>query len=196
MSFNRTAGKFSVVCISAALCSFPAMAQAPVSSGADANQTSASTQASPADKHFVEKALQGGMAEVKLGQLASEKGSSDDVKQFGQKMVEDHTKLGDQMKQVAQQLGVTPPEGLSPQDRALQARLQALSGDQFDKAYIQAMVKDHKMDLSEFKKEAKMGKSPAVKDAAQQGQEVIAGHLQMIEQIAQKHNITIAQASQ
>jgi putative membrane protein len=133
---------------------------------------------------------------VKLGQLASEKGSSEDVKQFGQKMVEDHTKLGDQMKQVAEQLSVTPPEGLSAQDQAIYTRLEGLPGDEFDKAYIQAMVKDHRTDLSEFKKEARMGKSPAVKDAAQQGEKVITEHLRMIEQIAQKHNVTMAEASQ
>ena len=69
------------------------------------------------DKAFVRKALEGGMAEVQMGQIAAEKGSSDDVKQFGQKMVTDHTQLGDQMKQVAQQIGVTPPAGLSKKDK-------------------------------------------------------------------------------
>jgi putative membrane protein len=58
------------------------------------------------------------------------------------------------------------------------------------------MVKDHRTDLNEFKKEAKAGKSPEVKDAAEQGEKVIASHLRMIEQIAQKHNVTMAQGSQ
>jgi putative membrane protein len=141
------------------------------------------------DKDFVHSALEGGMAEVQLGQLAAQKGSSDDVKQFGQHMVDDHTKLGDQMKQVAQQLGVNPPKGLSKKDKQEVAKLNALSGTQFDNAYIEAMVKDHKKDSEDFKSEAEQGQNPAVKQVAQQGDQVIEQHLQMIDQIARNHNL-------
>lgn len=145
-----------------------------------------STDASAADKKFVTEAMQGGMAEVKLGQLAADKGSSPDVKQFGQKMVDDHTKLNDQMKPIASQLGITPPSDLSMKDQALEKKLEAMSGDAFDKAYMRDMVKDHRKDLAEFKKEASTGQSQAVKDAAQQGSQVISEHLQMAEQVAAK----------
>jgi putative membrane protein len=149
----------------------------------------ASGDASAADKHFVNEALMGGMAEVQLGQLASQKGTSQDVKQFGQKMVEDHTKLGDQMKGVAGQIGVTPPTALSPQAQALKTRLDGLSGAQFDRAYIRAMVKDHEKDLKAFQGEAANGSSQAVKDAAGQGATVVSGHLDMIKQIASTHHV-------
>lgn len=141
------------------------------------------------DKAFVRDALQGGMAEVQLSQLASQKASSDDVKQFGQKMVEDHTKLGNAMSEVAQQVGVKPPDGLSKKDKQLIAKLQTLSGPQFDEAYIKAMVKDHKKDDSAFKIEAQQAENPAVRQVAQQGEPIVANHLQMIEQIAQTHNV-------
>jgi putative membrane protein len=141
------------------------------------------------DKDFVHTALQGGMAEVQLGQLAAEKGSSPDVKQFGQKMVDEHTKLGDQMKQVAQQIGVNAPKELSKKDRELAAKLQGLSGQQFDNAYITAMVKDHKKDAQEFQSEAAQTQNPALKQVAQQGDQVIDQHLRMIEQIAKSHNL-------
>lgn len=141
------------------------------------------------DKAFVRSALEGGMAEVQMGQLAAQKGNSDDVKQFGQKMVNDHTQLGDQMKQVAEQLNVQPPKGLSKSDKAEVAKLQALSGPQFDNAYIQAMVKDHKKDLSDFKQEADNSQDPAVKHVAQQGAQVIDQHLHLIEQIAKTHSV-------
>ena len=149
----------------------------------------AAGEASSADKHFVREALMGGMAEVQLGQLASQQGSSDDVKQFGQKMVEDHTKLGDQMKGVAGQIGVTPPTGLSAQDQTLKARLQGLSGTEFDTAYIRAMVMDHETDLKAFQGEAANGSSQAVKDAASQGATVVSHHLEMIKQIAAAHHV-------
>ena len=149
----------------------------------------AGTNPSAADKKFAHEAMQGGMAEVQLGQLATQKAGGDDVKQFGQKMVDDHGKLNDQMKQLAPSLGVTPPAQLSPKDQALQNKLQGLSGDEFDKAYLQAMVSDHKKDLHEFKKEASSTQNPQLKDAAQQGETVIQGHLQMVEQLAKAHHV-------
>jgi len=142
-----------------------------------------------ADQAFVKKALEGGVAEVQLGQLAQEKSQSNDVKQFGQKMVEDHTQLGDQIKPIAQQLGVKEPNGPSKKDKQLIAKLQGLSGTQFDEAYIQAMLKDHKQDLKEFKSEAQTAQNPNLRQAAQQGAGVVSQHLQMIQQIAQNHNV-------
>src|SRR5271165_6202649 len=126
-------------------------------------------QTSPSDKAFVEDALKGGMAEVQLGQLALQKSNNEDIKQFAQKMVDDHSKLGDQMKTVAQQIGVKVPDGPSKKDKATMAKLQALSGDDFDKAYVKDMIKDHKADLNDFKSEVANGSNPVVKDAANQG---------------------------
>lgn len=149
------------------------------------------TSASSSDKKFVHSALEGGNAEVKLGQLAAQKGNSEDVKQFGQKMVDDHTKLGEQMKQIAQQQGIEVPDGVPAKDKALETKLNSLSGEEFDKAYIKAMVKDHQKDLSEFKKEANSGNDTSIKDAASQGAQVISEHLQMAQQMAQKHNVQV-----
>ena len=141
------------------------------------------------DKAFVSKALEGCMAEVELGKLAAEKGSGADVRQFGQKMVDDHTQMGNQMKLVAQQIGVRAPKGLSKKDQQLVAKLGTLSGTQFDDAYIAAMVKDHKSDAADFRQEAGNTQNPTVKQAAQVGGQVIDGHLQMIEQIAKVHDV-------
>jgi putative membrane protein len=150
---------------------------------------SATTSQQVSDQAFVAKALQGGDAEVQLGQLAQQKSQSDDVKQFGQKMVQDHTQLGEQMKPIAKKLGVSEPKGPSKKDKKLMATLQGLSGAQFDQEYIKAMVKDHQQDLKEFKDEAQMSQDPNVQQAATMGSKVIAQHLQMIEQIAQAHNV-------
>ena len=141
------------------------------------------------DKAFVREALEGGMAEVQLGQLALEKSSNPDVKQFAQKMVDDHTKLGSEMKQVAQQLGVKPPDKPSSKAKSTMTRLQALNGDTFDKAYIKDMVKDHQQDEKEFKQAGLNTSNPALKDVISQGAQMIGQHLQLIEQIAQKNNV-------
>jgi putative membrane protein len=71
----------------------------------------------------------------------------------------------------------------------LMAKLQGLSGQQFDDAYIKAMVKDHKKDNDDFQAEASQTQNPALKQVAQQGGQVIQQHLQMIEQIAKNHNL-------
>jgi putative membrane protein len=136
---------------------------------------------STADAKFAKEAAGGGMAEVKLGQLAQEKGSSDFVKQFGKKMVEDHSKINDDLKAVAAKDNITLPSDLPPKQQALYDRLSKLSGEAFDKAYIAAMTRDHKMDIAEFKKEASAGKNPDLKEFASKTLPVIEGHLQMLE---------------
>jgi len=156
-----------------------------MSFGAAAQSSSSGSKLSASDKAFVEKAAQGGQAEVELGQLATQKGQSDQVKKFGQKMVDDHSKANDQLKQVASQEGVTLPSGLDAKDQATKDRLSKLSGAQFDKAYMKDMVEDHKKDVAEFQKEANSGKDPAVKNFAQQTLPVLQQHLQMAQQSEQ-----------
>lgn len=141
------------------------------------------------DKVFVRQALQGGMAQIQLGQLAVQKSSNPDVKQFAQKMVDEHTKLGDAMNQLAKQMNVKPSKGLSGKDKSTIAKLSALSGDEFDKAYIKDMLKDHRQDEKDFKQEAENASNPDLKSLASQGEQMISQHLQMIEQIAQKNNV-------
>ena len=156
-----------------------------------APRAQSATDASMSDKHFVSEALKGGMAEIQMGRLAQEKGSSRDVKNFGRKMVQDHTKLGDQMKQVADRLGVSVPQSPTILEQVEIKKLSGLSGSEFDQEYIKDMVKDHEDDLSDFKKEADSGTSPLVKNAATQGANVISTHLDMIKQIAGTHNIAL-----
>jgi putative membrane protein len=144
------------------------------------------------DRIFVKNAMQGGIAEVQLGQLTLQKSNNDQVKQFAQHMIDDHTKLNEDMKPVAQQLGVDVPTQVSKKGSKVINKLQALSGPAYDQAYIKDMVKDHKDDLSEFQTEASSGQDQTVKDAAAQGSKVIAQHLQMAQQLAKDQNVTAA----
>jgi putative membrane protein len=145
-----------------------------------------------AEKAFVTKALEGGDAEVQLGQLAQQKSQSNDVKQFAQKMVSDHTQMADKwFKPVAQQLGVSEPKGPSKKDKKEIAKLQGMSGEDFDREYITMMVKDHQQDLKDFKDEAQVAQDPSLKQVAEQGSNIISQHLQLIEQIAKTHNVAV-----
>lgn len=84
-----------------------------------------------------------GLTEVQLGTLAAERGTSPDVRHFGEMMVRDHTKAGKDLAQVAAQLGVQPPTQLDQKHTDLVARLTALQGVAFDREYINAMVQGH-----------------------------------------------------
>ena len=89
------------------------------------------------DRAFVMNAAKGGMAEVELGKLAAEKGTRDEVKKFGQRMVDDHGKAGADLKTLAQNKNITLPADIGPKEKALRDRLSKLSGDAFDRAYMQ-----------------------------------------------------------
>jgi putative membrane protein len=145
------------------------------------------------DKMFLRKAAQGGMAEVQFGQLATQKAGSDDVKAFGQKMVDDHTKLNQTMAPIADSMGVRVPKKLSKEDQAEYDKLNGLSGNDFDTEYLTAMVKDHHKDLREFRQEAASTTDPTLRDAVTSGEKVIREHTQMVDKLARDKGIAVPQ---
>ena len=141
---------------------------------------------SPADQKFIKEAADGGLAEVELGQLATEKGSSDDVKKFGQRMIDDHGKANDQLKQIASSKGVDLPSEPSAKNKATKDRLSKLSGEQFDKAYMTDMLQDHKKDIAAFRRESTSGRDQDVKSFATQTLPTLQDHLKDAQSIAPK----------
>jgi putative membrane protein len=139
---------------------------------------------SSADTKFMKEAAMGGMEEVELGKLAAQKASDPNVKSFGQKMVDDHSKANDQLQQLATQKGVTLPTGMSTSQKNDMAKLDKLSGATFDKAYVSMMVKDHKKDVAEFKKESTSAKDSDLKSWAGTTLPTLQEHLTMIEGIS------------
>ena len=132
-----------------------------------------------ADDHFVMDVAHAGMAEVELGRMATEKASKDDVKKFGQRMVDDHTKANDQLKQIATSKGVNLPTELDRSTQREMDRLNKLSGAEFDREYMKHMVSDHKKDVSEFKSEANRAKDPSVKQFAATTLPTLQQHLEL-----------------
>jgi putative membrane protein len=138
-----------------------------------------------ADRAFVTKAAQGGLAEVELGNLATQKdlttqkAANDKVKHFGQQMVTDHSKANDALKLIAVSEGITLPTGLDSKADALKTRLSGLNGADFDRAYMENMVKDHKEDIAEFQKEADHGTDQQIKEFALKTLPTLQHHLQM-----------------
>ena len=134
---------------------------------------------SRSDRKFMEKAAEGGMAEVQLGKLAAEKASSAEVKQFGQRMVDDHSKANDQLKQIATSKGVQLPTGLDRSTQREMDKLSKMSGADFDREYMKHMVSDHKKDVSEFKTESNRAKDPQVKQFAATTLPTLQQHLEL-----------------
>ena len=145
------------------------------------SKSSSANRMAAVDTTFVTKAAEGGMAEVEFGNLAKSKASSSDVKSFGEQMVTDHTKANDELKGIASQKGITLPTSLTAKDQALHDRLSKLSGADFDRAYMNAMVSDHRTDVNEFKKESEHGSDPDVKAFASKTLPTLENHLKMAE---------------
>jgi putative membrane protein len=154
----------------------------PATQSGSTQRSTATGQVPAADQAFLKEAATGGLMEVELGRLATEKASSPEVKQFGQRMVDDHSKANQQLSTIAQQKNVQVPTELTGKAKADVDRLSKLSGEQFDRAYMQMMVRDHRKDVSDFRKQSTSAKDSDVKSFASQTLPTLEDHLKMAEQ--------------
>ncbi len=138
---------------------------------------SSTAEAVMKDEAFVRVAARGGLREIKLGKLAMDHGSSEAVKAFGTRMVAEHTKAGDKLKEAAKEERIALPTDLSAKDQATYDRLSKLSGADFDQAYAQDMVKDHQQDLRDFQREANHGNDDVIRAFASETVPMIQQHL-------------------
>jgi len=141
-----------------------------------------------ADHKFASEAAIGGMAEVELGRLAASKASNADVKNFGQRMVDDHSKANDELKSTASKESIKLPTAIDAKHQAVIDRMSKLSGAEFDRAYVKEMVKDHEMDVKEFERESSSGSNAAIKGFASKTLPTLQEHLRMIKDIDSKVN--------
>src|SRR5205823_12325185 len=126
-----------------------------------------SSSLSAKDKMFMKKAAKGGMMEVAMGKLADEKGQSDDVKSFGKRMVADNSKANDELKKIAAQKNAKLPTS------------EPTVSWSSDKAYMDAMVKEHEKDVAEFQEEAKSGSDPHGREVARDTAETVQEQLDL-----------------
>jgi putative membrane protein len=175
--FNRTNIMKTKITIVSQLCvltlTVAALSVAGVAMAQDASAAKSSSL-SVKDKTFMKKAAKGGMMEVAMGNLAEQNGQSEDVKSFGKRMVTDHSKANDELKSIASKKGVQLP---SKEPAAKWSS---------DKAYMDAMVKDHEKDLAEFQEEAKTGSDPDVKKFAEDTAKMVQEHLDLAKETQSK----------
>ncbi|MDQ1472886.1 MAG: putative rane protein [Bryobacterales bacterium] len=148
-------------------------------SASGAGSSSGQTPSASADQKFAQNAAAGSAAEIEMGHLAADKAVNDKVKQFGQRMVTDHTKASDELKALASKKGMALSDTPKPKDKAMIQKMSKMSGAAFDKAYMQDMVKDHQKDVAEFQKEANSGSDPDLKAWAGTTLPILQEHLRM-----------------
>ncbi|CAN97505.1 hypothetical protein predicted by Glimmer/Critica [Sorangium cellulosum So ce56] len=146
---------------------------------AQANQT----KLSESDREFVEKAGQGGLLEVRLGQLAKQRTASPEVKRFAQRMVDDHTAINKRLAELAHRKDALVPQELTQKHREHVDRLSKKTGVEFDRDYMSAMVDDHQRDIEEFEKASKEAKDADVKHFAASTLPQLQEHLAMAKQV-------------
>jgi len=139
-----------------------------------------------ADQKFAMEAAMGGMAEVEMGRVAAQKGASAEVRQFGQQMVDDHTKANAELMQIAESKGMTLPTALDAKHQMMMQKMSALSAEKFDKEYVKMQVKDHKKMAALFQKEANSGMDAELKAFASRTLPTVQEHLQMAQRMHDK----------
>ena len=132
---------------------------------------------SAADQSFVAMVSQGGMFEVKAGQVAADQGSTQDLKDQGSTEAHDHQLVGDKLKSIATAAGIQIADSLNSQFQKELDDLEALSGSAFDAAYLRDMDDIHKKDGAAFAKEAKSGTNPDLRAFAAETHRIVLRHL-------------------
>lgn len=177
------------VSLAVALCTVLALSVAPVRAADDNDKDKgASGQLSHNDQNFIKDAARGGMMEVHMGQLGVQKAQSAGVKQFAQRLIDDHTKANTELRQLASSKGITLPEptkvagtytdtdtdrtqvrektdaeSTDHKEHAALKKLEGLSGTEFDREFVKMAVKDHEKDVSEFEKASKKSEDTELK---------------------------------
>lgn len=143
----------------------------------------AGSTASSVNQEFVSDAASGGMMEVELGTMAVQNASSQEVKDFGRRMIDDHSKVNDELKTIAAKENIPVPGGIKSESRDDVDKLSKLTGSDFDKAYIDMMVSDHQKDIKDFEDMAENAQSPDLKAFAQKTLPTLRQHLKMAQDI-------------
>lgn len=144
----------------------------------------ADAPAAPSDEDFVKMASGAGLAEVNFGKLALEQTSNADVKAFAQHMIDDHTKINEELLKVSNKDNFTPAAQMDAKDREMFTKLSNMKGADFDRPYVQSQLAAHKGAVALFQSEAKDGKNADLKAFAEKNLPILQHHLDMAEKLA------------
>jgi putative membrane protein len=158
----------------------------PPAAGNPGSNAGATGEIDRKDRLFIQEAGSGGMAEVELGKLAQSQGASDEVRQFGSQMQQDHGKANDELREIAKSKGIHVAAEPDQKSQETMKSLGKSSGAEFDRRYTAEMLRDHEKNLKAFQERAKNSRDPQIKAFAEKTSKVIAMHLQHVKQLAKK----------
>jgi putative membrane protein len=144
------------------------------------------------DLPFLQEAAGANVLEVRLGQLAQSRASNAAVKQFGQRMVTDHSKVGQDLSSMATRNGIALNAALTPAHHAKINQVQNLSGQQFDQSYMSMMIQDHQTDVTRFENQSRNADSPQVREFAARYLPILQQHLSLAQQVGSQVNAGVA----
>jgi putative membrane protein len=144
----------------------------------------------PTGKAFVTKAAEINLGEIELGKLAEQKGNNQAVKDFGERMIEDHSEAETELQELAKRESVTLPKMPGSGVAGLKRQISAESGAQFDEMYIKHMMAGHKQAIATFENEIEHGQNPAIKSYAEKYLPVIQDHIRIAEDVAGKMDMS------
>jgi putative membrane protein len=132
---------------------------------------------------FLSKALQDGLAEIHVCQLALQRTGSDDVRRFAERMIQDHTRTDQEITQLASRKGVQLPQDVSEKQKLTYDALSKLSGASLDKEFMDHNVSDHEGDVKDFQEQVEKGTDADVKAFASKTLQMLEMHLQMSKEV-------------
>ena len=171
-------------------------APAPANPALAAPESADAQQLNVSDRIFMQAAAWGGMAEVEFGRMAQQKAHSERVKAFGRRMVEDHGKANDRLKELAKAHGFDLPKALDAEHESVRDRLEKASGAAFDRAYMLSQIQDHQKTAQLLEYEIGSGQNADLKSFASETLPTIFEHLRMAQDIDAMLAVETAQAAE
>jgi putative membrane protein len=151
--------------------------------------TGATASLNQEDQRFIKEAGAGGLAEVELSKIAQKSGNPE-VKNFADRMVQDHSKANQELVTIASSLGADVPKALDTEHQRVSQKLAGLHGKAFDEEYMHAMVEDHNKAVMLFQAEERSGQNTELKQFAQKTLPTLQTHQKMAQELS--HKVTTA----
>jgi putative membrane protein len=143
------------------------------------------------DANFIREAAQGGLMEVRMGQSAKDHASNGDVKNYGEMLVKDHSKANDKLSQMAGEKGVNLAKDVEPKHTDMIKDFEAKNGADFDRAFIEYAIKDHRKDISKFERASRDLNDSELKAFATETLPTLRNHLAEAERIAKSMGVNV-----
>lgn len=184
--------------ISVALAMLVAMATGCATDGGDGRSTermgAATTPGlSTQDRNFVVAAAQGSQAEIALAELARQRSPSPAIQQFAGRMITDHHNTSTQLNEAALEEGIATPRTIAPRHIQIRDQLAQLSGQQFDRQYLEAQLNMHREAVDLYRQQASTGQSPELRIFAEQTLPLLEGHLNLAQQLAARAGVSFSE---